>query len=319
MKILRAYKYYLFLIWAEIIDYLDWLIFNLILKLKSPNWLQKKIWYIVSPYGIGDTYFLCILTNEFLHQNGGEKVVIIVKNSHLPIGKLFPNDNIKLLYINSLDVRIIQKFGRFKLGCAFIGHPSFLKPSFDKILGDKDITLLTIYKQMFNITHDCYISKPQENILSSKSAQDRFLLLGLKHGKTVILLPDATSLDKLDLSFWLHLAKELKKQGWMVCVNSTHNNINQIEEAIPISFPLDEAISIAEMAGWVIASRNGFCDLISTATCKLSIIYIKQKWYAGTGLTGASLRKMGLSNRVFEYEINQDDDIKYIITHILQT
>lgn len=319
MNISRKCKEHLLLIWAELIDYLDWLIFNLILKLRNTNWIQKKIWYIVSPYGIGDTYFLCILADEFLMQNGGEKVVIIVKKSHLPIEKLFPNDNIKLVYTDSLDVRIIQKFGRFKLGCPFIGHPSFLKPNFDKVLGDKGITLLSIYKQMFNLTHDCRVAKPQENILSSKSARERFLLLGLEYRKTVIFLPDSTSLDKLDLSFWLHLSKELKNQGWTVCVNCMDNNINQIKETISISFPLDEAISIAEMAGWVIASRNGFCDLISTANCKLSIIYAKQKWYAGTALTAASLRTMGLSNKVFEYEINQDDDIKSVITHIIQT
>ena len=71
------------------------------------------------------------------------------------------------------------------------------------------------------------------------------------------------------------------------------------------------------MAGWVISSRSGFCDLISSAKCRLSIIYVKQQWYAGTAFEGSSLRLMGLSHTALEYEVDANENISLTVKKII--
>ena len=58
---------------------------------------KKNEWYIICPYGLGDTYLVCALANELLKQKGGEGVKVFVKSSQRDIPALFPG--IKNIYI----------------------------------------------------------------------------------------------------------------------------------------------------------------------------------------------------------------------------
>lgn len=292
-------------------DYIDWLILRWRLR------LNNNTWFIICPYGIGDTYLVCALAKQFLNHNGGNKIVLAVKKNHAFLIDFFPEDIQRFVVFDKFDLRLIQRFSEFKLGYPFIGHPYFLEPNLRDILGTENMNLLNVYKKIFNISCDFPITQPIVNRLTIEKAKSRFLRLKLPKGKTVILAPAANSLPTLCLEFWSLLSQELKLQGWTVCTNCEYEATDYIVGTIPIYFPLAESIPIAEMAGWVISSRSGFCDLISSAKCRLSIIYVKQQWYAGSAFEGSSLRLMGLSNKVLEYEIDANEDINLTVEKII--
>jgi hypothetical protein len=288
------------------------------------RWLNGKTrlshdeWGIVCPAGLGDTYFVCALAKEFLKYNGGGNVSLIVKNSHADIPQLFKNDIERIIVLDDQNLRSIQRFMQFKIGNIIIGHPSFWNNGSSlNQLGVKDVTLIDLYKEMFNLDPNSPLSKPvmiTENFYTAKAKFDE---MKLPYGSTVVLAPEANSISSLPLSFWSPLSERLKEQGLIVCTNVVGTS-KCIPGTLPISFTLSEAIPIAEFAGWVISSRSGLCDLISSARCKLTVIYEKQTWFAGTVLSGASLRSMGLSDSAREYEIDLNDDFNISIEKIVR-
>lgn len=310
-KILVKIKYHLTELQEKLQNYIDWKLLNFKLNLKNDTW------YMICPYGIGDIYLVCSLAEEFLLKHGGKKIVFIIKKNHLSIKDLFSNQSREFVVLDDFNMKALTKHGCFKIGHPFIGHPEFLRPDFVKILGNNNINLLSIYKEIFSLSANCSLSKPQVSKNLMNASKEKFLSLGLPPNKTVILAPDAKSLDTFPFQFWAKISEKLNKMGWVVCINCVQEIVNIIPETIPINFSLNEAITMVEMAGWVIASRSGLCDLISSANCRLSVIYVKQRWYAGTSFTGSSLRLMGLSDKVLEYEFDKDENMDLMISQIL--
>jgi hypothetical protein len=310
MYLLKIFKSYLIPHKNYILDYINW---N---KLLANLNLQNDCWFIICPYGIGDTYFICALLKQFLLRHGNTKAVLIVKKSHLDVVELFTEDIYRVITFDKLNLRDINRFSQFKCGYPFIGHPSDFKYDFDRFLGTEGLTLLDLYRIMLQMPIDAPLTQPKLDYASINAAKKKFFELGLPANRTVILAPEANSLSTLPLEFWCHLSEHLKLQGWTVCINIC-NSSTCIPGTTPINFSLSEAISIAEIAGWVISSRSGLCDLLSSAKCKLSIIYMKQSWYAGTPLTGSSLKRMGLSETVLEYEVSESESIDILISKII--
>lgn len=279
--------------------------------------LQKDEWGAICPYGIGDTYFLCALAKDFLIHNGGNRFTVIVKKSQIDIPKLFVKDIERIVVLDTLNINALKKFSRFRMSRPFLAHPEFFSEgALLKKLGNDNTNILDLYKEAFNLPVSCALSKPEINRESIAKAKKKFKEMCLPYGKTVILAPDARSAKTLPLKFWCLLSDKLKQNGWTVCTNVIQNS-NYISGTIPIEFSLDEAIPLVELAGWVISSRSGLCDLISSANCKLSIIYRHEVCYAGTIFKAFSLKKIGISSTADEYEIRDNEDWDLLISNIM--
>lgn len=294
-------------------DFTDWP--SLVEKLH----LAPSEWGIICPCGTGDTYFVCALAKKFLLQNGGKDLSIIVKPSHEEIPKLFSKYISRIIVVNHPNIQVLQgipRYNRFQPGYPIIGHPYYFGSL--NFIGYKGLHLLDLYRYIFHLfPGQTSLIKPRISAENTESALRKFDMLNLPHGKTIILAPDANSTQVMPVSFWELLAKKLLSKGWAVCTNMVGNKLGHLPGTIPISFSIGEAIPMAEQAGWIISSRSGFCDIIASANCKLSIIYLKQDWYRGTLLTGCGLKIMGLSKKAFEYEIGEKDDWDAAINMII--
>ena len=283
-------------------DYFYWKRFVLQLRFRADRW------YVVCPQGIGDTYLVCALLKAFSQQQQN-KIVVVVKQPHLGVACLFPDGISEIVTVDHFRLPLLAQRSKRLPGHPFMAHPSQLPEELDAVLGDGGVNLLDLYKRLLGLSENAALSKPKVHPQSAESALNRLQTNNLPVGKTVILAPAARSVSMFPLTFWCDLADRLKQLGWTVCTNA-YDDSSCIPHTFRLQFPLDEAISIVEQAGWMISVRSGLCDLVSTAECRLSVIYPREKWHAGTPLSAASLLDMGLSATALEYEIGDSDNLQ---------
>lgn len=292
-------------------DFIKWI--KLVFEVK----LSKKNFGIICPYGVGDTYFICALAKEFNLRNKEHSIVIIVKKHHLDVAKLFSDDFEKIVTVDmpSKKFFIILNFflGRYfklKPGHLMIGHPSFGK---DIKMGVNNTTELLAYQKFFNLPQKAFLSAPSISIDAVRLARKRFKEFNFIEGKTVIIAPEANSFETLPTVFWQKLVNKFIKKGKIVCLNGDKY---KIENAININFSLAEAIPMAELAGYVVSLRSGFCDLIYSAKCKLAVLYSNQN-DSRTSFNIFSFKKMGISSSVYEYILEKNSSLGEIIDKIV--
>lgn len=282
--------------------------------------LRKNEWGFILPHGIGDACFVCGFAGSFLEKHGPGLGVAIVKKSQKEIPKLYSSSIHRIVVLKESEIRrMVQYIGSGKRGRLFIAHPLFHCNSnfLESHLGREGWTLLDIYRKFLDIPQNQSLVKPTINQSQKNRVEATFRRAKLIAGKTVILLTEAVSIKMpIPITFWELVAHKLKEKGYCVATNIVENT-KTIAGTTPLSVPLDQVISMAELAGWIIAVRSGLCDLISfSQSNKLSVLYPKHKWYAGTCLTGASLKTMGLSNDVYEYEVGEETDWETMATRV---
>ncbi len=276
--------------------------------------LDKNEWGFVCPMHVGDTYFICALANALMNEHGGSNFVAIVKKSHEDIPKLFTSIT-RIVVVDDIPITALKKFSRFTKGQPIYGH--YCHSPFVSLLGIKDLHILDLWRAFLRLPHTSELSIPKESDTQTvKNVKTLFKKKNLPESKTLILAPKANSVNQIKPLFWEYISERAIKHGWAVCTN-TDNSKEVINGTVQINFRLGEAIIASELAGWVISQRSGFCDLISSANTKLTIIYPRQMWYGGTVLSSSSLIKMGLSKTAEEYEVG-DNNFMEIISKIFQ-
>ena len=95
---------------------------------------------------------------------------------------------------------------------------------------------------------------------------------GILQGKTLIISPYAKSVVLLPDEFWQKIIGEYKSKGFMVCT-SVNGNEQALENTIPISFALNQAVKAVEYAGHFIGIRSGLCDVVHSAECSKKVIF----------------------------------------------
>jgi hypothetical protein len=160
--------------------------------------------------------------------------------------------------------------------------------------------LLDLYRRLFRLPTGAPLLRPTVPPSAYDEALRRFRHQGLPAGRTVLLAPAAASIKTHPQAFWQALVRDLRKAGWTVAMN-TPVAADPLEGTVPLAFPLREAIPMAELAGWVVSSRSGLCDLLSTARCRLTVVYPRtdSPW---SPLQAFSLVGMGLSTEAEEFE-----------------
>lgn len=266
-------------------------------------------WCVICPFGIGDTYFVCSLAEQFLHYNGGTRFSVVVKPGQEDIPLLFPGIS-RIFVADNINIEAIQQFNSFTPGNLIIGHPRYYGDGrLELLCGSNGYTLLDLYYHILRIPARSPLALPKVPNAYHDSANIKFAETGLPEGRTVLLAPYANSSRTMPLSFWSVLSGCLRELGWSVATSVSPQYPNPIPGTAAVMFGLGEAIPFAEKAGWVISSRSGLCDLLSSLQSKLTILYLRQTWNSGTVLTGCGLGVMGLSARAHEIEISPEDDI----------
>ncbi len=210
---------------------------------------------------------------EFLKEHGG-KCAIIVKDSHKDIPLLFPSIKRVITFKRLPPFQFLVAFAKFEPGHFAVGHPYFGN---DLLEDTPSYSTFKPFLTYLHINPNTIPAKPVISKQSKRKAIELMEALGLPSGKTVVLIPYVASVKPLNGEWWYKIRDKLIEKGFTVITNVGPHE-KPIPGTIGLSVPFNEIIPIAEYAGWVIGIRTGLFDILSSANCKLTILYPKMKW-----------------------------------------
>jgi hypothetical protein len=277
----------------------------------------KEYYVFLCPYpGIGDIYLTGLYFFQYLERENIDKYIFLVNGVlSAKVARLFRIDNIVTVNENQKNCLLAayQFMGkncmRFKPLLFWDWrvkrpvNPTLLPVTFeDDIKYDvfKHEEIVKKRYPVFEVREDCI-----DKIFSAN---------GLIKGKTVILAPYAGAIIGIPKSIWEKIADKLTEKGYCVCTNSKGDDEPPIKRTKAIFFPLGDAVAVMDAAGYFIGMRSGFCDLISSSSCKMIVLY--EFGMSQTMLQYFSLRHMGLNEDAIEFEyhgINAEGFIETIL------
>jgi len=243
--------------------------------LRGKNALEKirakhsKEHLIVCPHNaLGDVYWAMAFLPAYVAKHKIDDVVIIVNGDACKqVAEMFVDANHAL----SLPNAELEEFVQALIYC---NEPNCIIAHHDKIYTDNSIKYLNKHFISF-IDFYKYIVFGLDK--SAEPVTPRFHLpfkntAGILQGKTLIISPNAKSVVLPPSEFWQKTIQEYKNKGFIVCT-SVIGSETPLENTIPISFPLNQAISAVEYAGHFIGIRSGICDVINSATCSKTVVF----------------------------------------------
>ena len=260
------------------------------------------------PYpGTGDIYMACSYFRRYCVQNGINNYMFLVIGENCKrAAELFQIKNIEV--VSELEkTKLLQAW-------EFLGNKKMqLKPLLfwgwrtKRYLYADQYPNIT-FREMF--LYDVFgLDQTAARMLpimdkDEEYAEKLFKRKKLRRGKTVILSPYAGSfISEMGREEWERIAKGLTERGYDVCTNCSGELESPIKGTLPIYFPYYEAVSVLEYAGGFIALRSGFCDIVSSAKCKIVIIY--ENGFNASKYDFFSLGKMGINDSVDEFIVNE--------------
>ncbi|WP_027204519.1 hypothetical protein [Butyrivibrio fibrisolvens] len=237
---------------------------------------QRKnddFFYILCPFGIGDTFYVCAFIEAYKAINNISKVCVIVKENHRAIPKWFKDvDSIIVSneLVESLKIFSIDK-NMWKLDNYLYGH--FKAYIQDGIMGFYEkfysvYDFVSKYKKIvFELDDDANLSCPT----FEKFDEDRAREYGVDN-KTVILMPYASSVPALPEEFFEIIAKYLMMSGYNVITNVYKEGEEPLKNTRAICEDIATTVGLCENACAVISLRSGLCDVLAFSKVRLFVI-----------------------------------------------
>ncbi|HBI62323.1 MAG TPA: hypothetical protein DDY31_14105 [Lachnospiraceae bacterium] len=264
------------------------------------------------PYpGTGDIYMACSYFQKYCMRNGiNNYIFMVIGESCKRAAELFQIQNIEI--VSELEkTRLLQAWeflGSKKMQLKTLLYWGWRTKRF--LYADK-YPRITFYEMFL---YDVFgLEKTVSRVLpivdkNEEYAKKLFERKKLRQGRTVILSPYAGSfVSEMGKEEWVRIAKQLKERDYDICTNCIGELEKPIEGTTPIHFPYYEAVSVLEYAGGFIALRSGLCDIVSSAKCKMVIIY--EAGFNAASYEYFSLQKMGLREEVIELMVGRHDII----------
>ncbi|MDR1812969.1 MAG: hypothetical protein LBQ87_09100, partial [Candidatus Fibromonas sp.] len=222
---------------------------------------------IVCPHNsLGDVYWALSFLPAYMAKHGiAEAVAIVTGDGCRQVAEMFGCANI------SLSCKDIEEFSQ---ALVFGKEPNCLIAHHDKIYTDNSIKYLNNHSVSFIDYYKFVIFGLGKSASPVQPSHCRPFenLSDIPQGKTLILSPHAKSMILMPEGYWQNIIHEYKNKGFTVCTNVTEGE-EPLENTLPISFPLNQAISAVEFAGHFIGIRSGLCDIINSAVCDKTVVF----------------------------------------------
>lgn len=271
----------------------------------------------------GDVYISGLYYKEYLKKKKMEKQAIYVlpaENCCKVLTMLFGIERVEKVDLNNVWNRLLKFYQFSKKDSLQLDLLFYRNGCTISLEGYKEWNL---YSLLYTI---CFSELDINNIKKPVFCNEKEKILtyftenGLIPQKTVILLPYARWAAKLPVYFWEQLVIELKKQGYIVCTNSTGSQEPAIKGSVSVFFNYIEAVTFVEQAGYVIGLRSGLLDIIESANCKKIALYPyncpKRGIANSTALGSFSLNAMFHREDWLELETTPNN-LNFIIRNIL--
>lgn len=288
-------------------DVLKWYYVEKRAKIKSNEWA-----FLCNGH-FGETYFTCGFVEAFRKAHKNDPVTIVLPNNKRFVAELFQHisrivtfDNLPTALANPVMamIRKPQK-GRLLPGA---GVADYIQ------LSDK-MTIFNFAEIPLGLGHSAKFSKPIRPNKKSITKAKKFLLgKGLRPSKTAIIFPYPRTVSFLPTVSWDKIINRLKSIGWDVATNVIGEE-KELPGTKRLNFNFSEVHAIVEAAGWVIALRSGVCDIISSARCKKTFLYIKNSNYYNCGAFKRDLNEFDMLSKI---DIPGGSDIEeYVINKFI--
>ncbi len=260
---------------------------------------------IVFPYpGTGDIYLACGFLKLYLSQKTYQNPKLVVsKESCKKVARLFDYTNVSIVSQTDLEnVLLIWQL----LGSDVIKVKPVLfwgwntKYYFRDYRKQGKMSFIDYFKyDVFDLNEEDQFEPPIKKNHDNEIAR-LFEKYGLINKKTVIIAPYAGSfVSSIPMNVWEQVAAMLRTKGYKVCTNCYGDEV-PIKGTTPFRFDYDIAVNVIEEAGNFIAIRSGLCDIVSSASAKMLIIY--ESNYPASDIECFGIKKMGLNNTVSEID-----------------
>lgn len=224
----------------------------------------------------GDVYMICSYLDAFVRQMEKTRdptvVLTVIGNSCEATAQLFNMKHIeKLTWDESDQLAAYANFlpEKIKVINPFLSHLEV----YSYMGGYKGLTFLDVMKHgLLGLLQEHTIVRPKHEYRESL-VQEIFETYGLEESNTVILAPYANSIPQIKWDTWERVAEYLKNQNYTVCTNCGTSAEKPIKGTKPVMFSFRDAVAVTEKAGYLIAYRSGFCDIVADSKCKKIIVY----------------------------------------------
>ena len=275
-------------------------------KIKRGHSKECKIF--IAPYtGIGDIYLTGLFFNEYIRRNGiTDYVFAVVSNACGKVADMFDIKNVVILPpkisddIISLEHSTGRNLNIITLNDGWMGDP------LQWLRGYKGLN----FEKMFR----CFVFGFDDSVPHElpprkdygKEIDELFEKYELIKSKTVVLSPYSNTLFDLPDDVLETIVEYCKECGYSICTNCAGKE-KPIAGTTAVFFPLNQAISFVDAAGYFVGVRSGLCDVISSSGCKKVILYEKDGlFYKSSQFEYFSLKKMGLCDDAVEIEYRDD-------------
>jgi len=253
----------------------------------------------------GDTYVFCSFIEAFKKKYGG-KITVVVKNSQYSIPKMFPAID-KIITFKKLPSSsfgdLYPSLSEPKKGSLSLGYPYGYK----NIDNCPNSNWFQTFQFQLKLDLSSNQSKPVISYdLKEQSLKELKTLIGSNSFKKVVIISPYSYSSSLNLKefFWIELAENLRKLGYIVMTNASKRE-DVINGTIRINFDFQKLLLIAEEIGFFIGIRSGLFDIISSANCRKIILYPKLT-YPLSGIKYKDMDILSKDKNVIQIEFDQN-------------
>lgn len=256
---------------------------------------DKEHYIFLNRRASGNTYLAGLYLPETLRNKGIRNYTLV--NISKANDKLSEIMSIHSINMDEDSMRDLWSFGRmmgsdikFRELC-----PYDMRTSMTALRAYKGIDFGKMYRRVIYGIDD----KDYSVVLPQNDSSHYFRELGLREGKTVLIAPNANTVSKISDEYWKNIADELISKGFDVCTNCDRNS-EPIEGTIGIFIPYSEVVDFLDRAGYFIGLRSGLCDIVSSTSAYMTVIYATEFDLKYFGLVQMGLRKDNIEEIVRE-------------------
>jgi hypothetical protein len=287
-----------------------------LLSKDSRKLVRHKEQSFLSPYGLGDTFILCLFASAW--ENGNHKRIhFLIKRSHEFILKFFEIENYEIVSLEKIPLHLLgfkNSWSNIQEDKIFIAHMrmhfSFRAPY--KSFMEGETNLITMYSTFLRLP------KPSLDLLSifRKSALrnlETFDHSNINLENTIFVSPSSRTLKFENDAFWNDLMNELTTLGYDIIKNDEQPIQITKTGRTNLSLDFSQIVSLGIACKQVITSRSGLSDLFSARLNGSIVLYPD-----AVSLQKYSIKKMypGVSCEEDVYQLNRAEQIAQILASL---
>lgn len=263
---------------------------------------------IISPFGLGDTFILCMLRNA-IEEKYHVRVCYWIKASHVFIAEMFGAEYKVRIFDDEELINLSKKSKVIEEGCFFVAHPHFIDLEIEQSFFEHRIEFLAMYENILGLDNDkISFNEPQYPMVTDSLMTK---ISPFKPDEVILFAPEMTScVAKMDIPNQNWLKKYMTNYDTNKIMINACKTEDQVYEGRYLDLTLSELVALAINCREVISVRSGLCDLIYQKVRKMTVLYANVDVFANYSLK-TLFRDIKENHAVDEKIISYENELCY--------